>query len=197
MGSHETHEQIHHAAHGHHPPTNKSIAILIVVLAAALAIMEMGGKSAQTNALVSNIHASDLWNFFQAKTIRMTVMKTAAESLEAEGAGSLPPEKAETYKKRVDSWRQTADRYDSEPSTNEGRKELMARAKAEEAKRDKFLSAYHMFEYASAALQLAIVLASASVITEMILLAYVAGGLGAIGVTLGLLGWLAPTLLHL
>lgn len=192
MDSHETHEHIHKAGHG-----NKAVAILIVVLAAGLAIVEAGGKSAQTNALTSNIQASDLWNFFQAKTMRMTVMKTAAEQLEAEGVEDLPPPKAERVRKRIQSWRDTAARYDSEPSTNEGRKELMARAKAAEASRDRSLSAYHMFEFGSAALQLAIVLASASVITEMILLAWLAGGLGILGFGLGLLGWFAPTLIHL
>ncbi len=194
--SHETQEHLHHAQHGQGANTKK-VAILIVVLAALLAIMEMGGKSAQTNALTQNIEAANLWNFFQAKTIRMTVMRTAAEGLEAEGADGLAPEKAERLAKRIAQWKDTAARYDSEPSTNEGRKELMARAKTAEAVRDKALSAYHLFEYASAALQLAIVLASASVITEVALLAFVGAGLGGLGLVLGLIGWLAPTLIHL
>ncbi len=49
-------------------------------------------------------------------------------------------------------WRQTAQRYETEPETGEGRKELLARAKAKEEHRDKSLAAYHMFEYASAGL---------------------------------------------
>ena len=55
----------------------------MAVLAALLAISEMGGKSAQTNALSSHIDASNLWTFFQAKTIRQTTMRTAAEEVEA------------------------------------------------------------------------------------------------------------------
>ncbi|MCC7168567.1 MAG: DUF4337 domain-containing protein [Rhodospirillales bacterium] len=195
--AHETQEHLHHAEHAHHAPSNKKVAILIVALAAFLAIMEMGGKSAQTTALNQNIEAANLWNFFQAKTIRMTVMRTAAEGLDAEGGEGLAPEKAERLAKRAAQWKETAARYDSEPSTNEGRKELMARAKAAEAVRDKALGAYHLFEYASAALQLAIVLASASVITEMALLAFVGAGLGGVGLILGLIGWFAPTLIHL
>ena len=58
-----------------------------------------------------------------------------------------------------------AARYDSEPETGEGRKELMSRAIAAEADRDRRLGAYHLFEFSSAAFQIAIVLASASVIT--------------------------------
>ena len=58
--------------HGHVDSSNKKIALLVAVLAALLAISEMGGKSSQTNALSSHIDASNLWTFFQAKTIRQT-----------------------------------------------------------------------------------------------------------------------------
>ncbi len=40
-------------------------------------------------------------------------------------------------------------------------------------------------------------LASASIITKVVALAFAAGGLGLVGVALGLIGWLAPTALHL
>ena len=56
----------------------------------------------------------------------------------------------------------------------EGRRELMARAIAAEAKRDT-LESYHHYEVASAAFQIGIVLASATVITGMVVLAYLAG----------------------
>ena len=52
-------------------------------------------------------------------------------------------------------------RYQSEPETSEGRKELMARAKEGEAKRDRAMAAYHNYEVASAAVQIAIVIATA------------------------------------
>jgi hypothetical protein len=201
MEAHETHEKIHETAHhGHHDDhphkeskasRNKKIAVLISVLAALLAIIEAGGKSAQNTSLSANIHANDLWAFYQAKHIRSTMLRASADTLEL----AAPPSEAIT--KKVGDWRATASRYDSEPETGEGRKELAAKAKAEEAKRDKALSAYHMFEYGAAALQIAIVLASASVVTGMLALAFVAGGLGAVGIAFGLLGWLAPTLLHL
>ena len=64
-----------HVAHG----GNKGVALLISVLALVLAFSETLGKAAQTNALALNIEASNLWAFFQAKTIRQTVLRTAAE----------------------------------------------------------------------------------------------------------------------
>ena len=72
---------------GHIDPSNKKIALLIAVLALVLALSETLGKGAQTSALAVNIEASNLWAFFQAKTIRMTTVRTAAEIFETEAPG--------------------------------------------------------------------------------------------------------------
>jgi hypothetical protein len=175
---------------------NKKIALLVAILAALLAVSETAGKSAQTHALSDQITASNLWSFFQAKTIRQTTMRTAAEAIEAQYGGAPQPMPA-GVKNQLDTWRKTAARYESEPETNEGRKELLAQATAKEADRDKALSAYHMFEYGSAALQLAIVLAGASALTTVVWLMFTSIGLGMIGVAFAALGFLAPTLIHL
>ena len=75
------------AGHGHgadhSAPGSKRIALLISVLALVLAFAETLGMAAQTTAIDKNIEASNLWSFFQAKTIRMTVVRTAAEAAEA------------------------------------------------------------------------------------------------------------------
>lgn len=209
MEAHETHETIHEVAHhghgdDHHEKhgggkanRNRRIAVLISILAALLAISEAGGSSAQNTSVSANIEASNLWAFFQAKTIRMTTMRTAADALETSVPDNLPPEKAAAFAKRIGDWRAAASRYDSEPETGEGRKELAAKAKAAETRRDRALAAYHMFEYGSAALQIAIVLSSAAVVTGTIALAFAAGGLGMVGIAFATLGWFAPTLLHL
>lgn len=198
----ETHEKIHEAGHGHEhghggrPPNAKRIAILISLLAALLAIFEMGGKSAQNTSIIANIEAANLWSFFQAKTIRMTLVRTQAEAwaIAPPQSGAEP---APLVENQIQKWQAAAARYDSEPETGEGRKELAQKAKAAEEKRDQALAAYHVFEYSAAALQLAIVLASAAIVTGTMALAWAATGLGLVGTLLGLLGWLAPTLLHL
>jgi plasmid stabilization system protein ParE len=177
----------HIEAHGEH---NRGIALLIAILALVLAFSETLGKAAQTAALDANIEASNLWAFFQAKTIRQTTLRTAAEQLEALGA-------SEAAKKQAETWRKTAERYQSEPGTGEGRVELAARAKKAEARRDRSMAAYHQYELASAAVQIAIVLASASIITAMTALAWLAGGLGAVGAALCVVGFWLPTAVHL
>src|SRR5215471_2861843 len=83
----EAREQVEHAEHIEHAAgSNKKIALVIAVLALLLAFSETLGKSAQTEAVNLNIKASDLWNFFQAKTIRRTVVLTAAEAKIAESS---------------------------------------------------------------------------------------------------------------
>jgi hypothetical protein len=185
------------SAGGHIDPSNKKVALLIAVLAAFLAFSETLGSSAQTEALSRNIEASNLWSFFQAKTIRMTTLQTAAEALEIDAAQAASPEAKAAIDKRVAAWRKTAARYDSEPDKNEGRKELVVRAADAEKKRDRALAAYHQYEVASGALQIAIVLASANVITGAAFLMWGAMGLGALGVVFTLIGFLAPTAIHL
>jgi hypothetical protein len=182
--------------HGHVETSNKKIALLVAVLAALLAVSEMSGKSAQTNGLSSHIDASNLWSFFQAKTIRQTTLRTAADGADAQFKDS-PATMPAALKTQSELWRRTAQRYDSEPETNEGRKELMARAKAKEAFRDRSLAAYHMFEYASACFQLAIVLAGAAALTAVAWLTFVSFGLGAVGIGFTILGFVAPNLLHI
>jgi hypothetical protein len=66
------------------------------------------------------------------------------------------------------------------------------RARDEEKKRDLAMARYHHHELASAAFQIGIVLASATVITGMVALVWFAGLLGVLGVVLTLLGLFAP-----
>jgi Domain of unknown function (DUF4337) len=181
------------AGHGHgdHHGGNKRVALLISLLALVLAFAETLGKSAQTAALASNIEASNLWAFFQAKTIRQTVLRTAAEELQ------VSEKVTEPAKKQVDKWRDTAQRYQNEPETGEGRDQLAARAKAAEKKRDKSMDSYHNFESAAASAQIAIVLASASIIAEIAALVWIAGALGVIGVFFCVMGFFFPFALHL
>lgn len=190
MGAHESMEHAEHAEHA--SSSNKRIALLIALLALFLALSETLGKSAQTDALSKNIEASNLWAFFQAKTVRMTVVRTAAESLEVEAQKEVDAAFKATAGKRAESWRATEKRYDDEPETNEGRKQLVVRAKDAEKKRDVSLAKYHHFEFASAAFQIGIVLASATIITGMVMLSWGAIALAGIGVGFTALGIFAP-----
>jgi hypothetical protein len=195
MGAHESMEHAEHVEHA--SGQNRKIALLIAVIALFLALSETLGKGAQTEALSRNIEASNLWAFFQAKTIRMTTVRTAAEGLQTEVERNTDPGFKAVADKRVDSWQKTAQRYDDEPETNEGRKQLVARAKIAEEKRDTSLAKYHHFEVASAAFQIGIVLASATIITGMVALSFGAVALAVIGIGFTAIGIFAPHAVHL
>ena len=182
----------HGPEHGHGGPENKRVALLIAVLALVLAFSETLGKGAQTATISQNIEASNLWSFFQAKTMRLTVLRTAAGEAELELDQVSLPKAKEAIEQRIAAWRRTADRYDSEPETGEGRKELMARAKEAEKKREYAFAAYHHYEVASAFVQIAIVLASAAIITGMAALVWIAAGLGVAGIVFCAIGFFAP-----
>ena len=77
MGAHESMEHAEHAEHA--SGSNKKIALLIAVIALFLALSETLGKGAQTEAISKNVEASNLWAFFQAKSIRRTVVQATAE----------------------------------------------------------------------------------------------------------------------
>ena len=180
-----------------HPETpegsNKRIALLIALLALMLAFSEIGGGNAEQEAVAKNIEASNLWAFFQAKTIRGTTLRTAVEAMEVELAAVTDEAARDRMSKRIESWKQTAARYDSEPETNEGRKELAARAKAAEAQRDIAAARDDKFDIASGLLQIAIVISSAAIITGVGLLAWTGAGLGLFGIVLMALAQFAPT----
>ncbi len=203
---HEVEHHIEHQEHGHghgdgheKKPAdnpNRKIALLISVIALFLAFSETLGKSAQTIGIELNIKASDTWNFFQAKTIRQTSLRTAAEAMALQIAGVPDQPGKAAMEKQIAAWRATVARYESDPKEKDGRKELRAQAEQYERGRDLALARYHNYEFASAAFQIGIVLASAAVITGMIVLVYAAAGVGAIGLVFAALGLFAPNAPH-
>ena len=180
----------------HEKRNNKRIALLIAILALFLALSEMLGKSAQTEALGANVEASDLWAFYQARVIRITTLRTATDALKVDLPVVNDQGVKEARQKLIDDWQKTIERYESDPKKNDGRKELEDRARKQEDKRDSSLIQYHHYEFASAALQIGIVLASASIITSTVLLAWLGIAFGVAGVALMSLGFWAPHVLH-
>jgi hypothetical protein len=169
------HDATHEAAHSGKSEA-KLIGLLISVLALFLAVSEMLGKSAQTHGLALNIEASDTWNFYQAKTIRQTVLRATLES-----AKIATPTPSPEIQKQFSAWQANIDRLESEPEKGEGRKELLVKAKEVEKHRDEAFEKYHAFETSSLIIQLGIVLASVALLSSAMVFAYAAGALGLLG----------------
>jgi small-conductance mechanosensitive channel len=195
MGAHESLEHAEHAEHA--SGENKKIALLIAVIALFLALSETLGKGAQTESISKNVEASNLWAFFQAKSIRRTVVQAVSDQAKL-SLGVMGDDAAKAaLQKQIDEWQKTAARYRSEPETGEGSEQLSERAKHAEHERDLALAKYHHYEIASAAFQIGIVLASASIITGMIVLAWISGLLALVGIAFAAIGLFAPHAVHL
>ena len=185
------------AGHGHiDTHGDKKIALLIAILALFLAVVETGAKSAQTAAITFNVEAANLWAFFQARTVRQTTVRTAAEQAELQKAATADATASAAIQAQQKAWRDTADRWEDDPKGNEGRKQLAERAREAEHRREHSMAKYHLFEYSAAAFQVAIVVASASIVVGVSMLA--GGGIlvALVGLVLGALGAFAPELLH-
>jgi hypothetical protein len=175
---------------------DKRVALLIAILALFLALSESGAKKADHLSTEQNIEASDLFNFYQAKKLRSTVTELAAQSLEAT-ASTVTDEKAHAaVEKQVADWKAKIANYEKDTKNpDDSLDRIQERAKAFGEARELSNHKLEHFEFASGALQIAIVLASAAIITAMPILAWVAGVLGLIGAVLMGFGYLAPTVL--
>jgi len=189
MEAHESNELIENAGED---KTKNRTALTISVLAMVLAIASLGGSNSAKEATQENILAANAYAFYQAKTIRQTSLKIAYSDLELQllREPAMPAPVKEAFQKKIDEYKKTADRYESEPETRDGKKELMVRAKAHEAARDHALRQDPWFDYGEGMLQIAIVLLSVSIIGSIPAL-YLAGSvLGALGLLATLNGYL-------
>ena len=175
---------------------DKKVALIIAILALFLALAEAGAKNAEHRSTEQNIESSDLFNFYQAKKMRSTIAETAAQAFEVERAAASDPKAQEAFDKQIADWKATVAKFEKDPKKPEDSLEaIQERAMAASEGRERSNRKLEHFEYASGALQIAIVLASAAIITGVAVLAWFAAGLGVIGAALMAFGYLAPTVL--
>jgi hypothetical protein len=161
--------------HSHHSDQwARGVAVLVSVLAVALALTDIGGRAAQNAYLTHHVALSNDWAFFQAKNLRAVVRTSEANVL-----ASLPNAGDAAIQARIKEAQDYIARMRDDPEGGEGMKQLAATAKQEEAERDEAAHRHHGYEYAVGALQIAIVLASVSVVTRIRSLAIGAAAIGA------------------
>jgi len=183
-------EKIHgeeHEAHTAAADANfrKFTGIYLGIIAMLLAITALGGAHATKTIVNANIQASDTYGFYQARNIRQTAYQIAAEGLEADllAQPSMPEAARAKIEQMAKRYRERVDRYESDPSTGDGKKELLAKAQALEARRDQAAERDPNFDFAEALFQIAIVLGSVSIVAASRPLVHLSGIL-AIGGTL-------------
>ena len=156
-------------------------AITISVLAMILAICTLIGNSTSSKVLTNTIKINDTYSFYQAKSIKQSLAEYELDDAQARGDA-----------KKTDALKAKIDRYESDPATGEGKKELLAKAKQLETERDAAKAKGPYFSFASAALQIAIVLSSTAILAvsmEMLWASVAVGVLGTLLFSQGIWGW--------
>ena len=171
----EAAEQIAEARESADEKFKNRAALIIAFMASLLAITSLGGGNAAEDVANNNIQASDTWAFYQAKSIRQTALKVAADGLEAELRANpdMTPAARAFIEQKLEEYRSTAARYEDEPDKDdpddplkgEGRKQLTARAKDFESQRERAAKQDPNFDFAEALFQIAIVLASVAILS--------------------------------
>ncbi len=158
-------------------------ALMVSIFAMILAVSNIGSSNASGEATEQNILASNVYSFFQAKNIRQTQFKLSADNLEISLANQdkLTPAAKAVVEKKIEAYKKTIERYESEPETGEGKKELLLKAKEHEKRRDKALLKDPWFDYAEGLLQVSIVLASVAIVTSTPVLLIGSMTLGVLG----------------
>ncbi len=126
---------------------------VITVIAALLAVNTYISNGNSSKVLSNTIKANDTWAFYQAKSIKQTLAEMALD----DAVERKQIDKAEKLRAKIA-------RYESEPATGEGKKELMARARALEAERDHVRQSGPWMTFSGMGYQLGIVLLSASIL---------------------------------
>lgn len=155
-GEHE--HAVEHQAHSGHSLA-QYVAIFTAILSTVGAIVSYQGGATQNEALLykneavlKKAHASDQWNFYQSKSSKGHLMELAL--------ALAPEEKKDYYRKQIE-------KYDQE------KKEIKAQAEALEAesieaneRSEKALHPHHKLAQSMTLIQIAISLASITVLTR-------------------------------
>ena len=175
---------------------DRRAAIVIAILALFLALSEAGAKKADHISTEKNIESSDLFNFYQAKKIRSTIVETAAQTLESQMPGVSDPKAHDALEKQVADFKTKAAEFEHDPKKPEDSLDAI-QGRANEAGDARELANRQLehYELGSGAVQIAIVLASAAIITGVGALMWFSVALGAVGVLLMTLGFFAPTMI--
>jgi len=149
--------------------------LVINFFALLLAVNTFIGGSLSSTIMNNTIKANDVWNFYQAKSIKQEEYELASEQ-------TKNPVLAK-------QWKEKADSYEEGP---EGKKALYATAKKLEADRDAAKKSSPWISYASTAFQLSIVVLSASILAVSMYLfwgSFVVAAIGLVLMSQGLWMW--------
>ncbi|MBI3391728.1 MAG: DUF4337 domain-containing protein [Nitrospirae bacterium] len=164
----------------------RRVALVTAVFAVILAIASLGGNNAMKEMLLAQQQSSDQWAFYQAKVIRehlYKIQKMQAEAALAERGGAMKPDVRAKIESLMKKAAEEETRYKTE------KKEIEAEAKKLERERDVNQRKDPYFDYAEVLLQIAIVMASVSILSGSRPVFYFAVGAASLGAFLAFNGF--------
>ena len=144
---------------------------VITVLAALLAINTLLGGGNSSKILNNTIAANDTWSFYQAKSIKQTLAEMSLETAMDKNDEA-----------KISKLKEKIAKYESEPETNEGKKELMVKARKLESERADAKQRSPFYTYAGSLFQISIVLLTASILAVNMSLFYASLVVGLFGI---------------
>ncbi len=141
----------------------RRVALVTAVYAVLLAIAALGGNHAMKEMLLAQQKSSDQWAFYQAKVIREHQYRGQKLRLEAdllERGDAMKPVAREKVEVLMKKFEEEEKRYSAE------KKDIEKDAKKLEHERDVWQAKDPYFLFAEAVLQIAIVMASVSILAR-------------------------------
>lgn len=146
---------------------------VITIIALLLAVNTYMANSFSGKVLTNTIASNNVWSFYQAKSIKQALAEQNLDDAIARGD-----------KKKAKAMEAKIARYESDPASGEGKKELMAKAQKLEADRDQAKKHGPWMTFAGTAFQLSIVLLSASILAVSMSMFWGSIGVAVVGALL-------------
>jgi hypothetical protein len=165
----------------------RRVALTMAIFAVMLAIAGLGGNNATKEMLLAQQQASDQWAFYQSKSIKehqSRLRRTEIEFALVERGGNMTPEVRKQAETLLGKIKEEEQRYQSEKA------EIEKEAKELEHERDLNREKDPYFDFAEVLLQIAIVMASISILADMPPIFYFSLMLASTGTFLALNGYL-------
>jgi len=146
---------------------------VISFIALLLCVNTYIANGMSSTILSNTIKANDTWSFYQAKSIKQTITE-----------GQLVDALERKNDKKITELKAKIARYESEPETGEGKKELFQKAIKLESDRDVLRKHTPWLTFSGTAYQFAIVLLSASILAVSMPMFYASMAVSLLGALL-------------
>lgn len=180
-------EGIERAAEAHehaHDRAARWVAVLVALLAASLALADVGEKASQTAFLMNHISMTNDYSYYQAKNLRVGTIEGTIGILE-----SLPSATDPAVLARIKAARAEQATLRDNRAAGNGMKQLLVTAARHQAAAEVALHREHLYSGVAGALQIAILIASVSIVTAVRGLRWGAAAIGFAAIAFGLVVW--------